>query len=435
MSLFAAYKAGQLETPYFKNCSGMSIHSSMSCCPKPSEKVVLSRLTRSRMVALDQVQASNAKIATTYPDGLVAVFAGATAGIGETSLREFARHASRPRIYVIGRSREACDRLDADLKNVNPDGVYIFIRSDVSLLRNVDEVCKDIRNEETAINVLFMSQGTLNLTKGKPAAPPFFFSYRCSTRIYPSTRPMTRRGPRSRNSSSVAEEQATGTDEGLSYMLGLTYFGRMRMAANLLPLLQRAKGLRRVVSSFAGAHDGKVYEEDWQGKEGRVPALAARGHSAAMMTLGLAALARRAPEVSFVHNFPGSVRTNLIRGDEGFVMQIIKYAFKVALLFVAVPLREVGERHAFYCTSAKYPAQQGAGMEGGVGVPLPAGASAAEGLEGKMGSGVYTIDAQGESAGADVHDLHARCRTDGTAGRLWGYTESEFKRVTGAVSI
>lgn len=122
---------------------------------------------KNKMVALDKVQASNASVAKTYPETLVGVFAGATAGIGETSLREFARHTSKPRIYIIGRSKEACDRLSVDLKKVNPGGEYFFIRSDISLLRNVDEVCKDIRNKESAINVLFMSQGTLNFTKGK----------------------------------------------------------------------------------------------------------------------------------------------------------------------------------------------------------------------------------------------------------------------------
>lgn len=123
------------------------------------------------MVALDKVQKSNAQITMTHPEGLVAVFAGATAGIGETSLREFARRTPKPRIYVIGRSQEACDRLDIDLKRVNPEGQYIFIRSDVSLLRNVDDVCRQIRDKESAINVLFMSQGTLNFSKGGPEIP------------------------------------------------------------------------------------------------------------------------------------------------------------------------------------------------------------------------------------------------------------------------
>lgn len=124
------------------------------------------------MVSLDKIQSSNDSITTTYPDPLVAVFAGATAGIGETSLREFVRHTNKPRIYIIGRSKEACDRLNVDLKSVNSGGEYIFIRSDVSLLRNVDQVCKDIRSKESAINVLFMSQGSLNFKKGK--MDPYF---------------------------------------------------------------------------------------------------------------------------------------------------------------------------------------------------------------------------------------------------------------------
>lgn len=217
-------------------------------------------------------------------------------------------------------------------------------------------------------------------------------------------------------------------------MLGLSYFGRMRMAVNLLPLLQRTPpgGLRRVVSAFAGAHDGKVYEDDWQARKGTIPARAARGHAAAMMTLGLAALARRAPGISFVHDFPGSVKTSLIRGDEGFMMQVMKYAFAVVFFLKGhVPLPEVGERHAFYCTSAKYPAREGDGRGESEGIALPAVVDVANGIDGKKGSGVYTIDAQGESAGTDVMDWHARYRIDGTADRLWEYTESEFERVTG----
>lgn len=152
-----AYSSQESQKPRFTTVVHLDI------CLKSS----LPLSPRSKMVALEEVQASNAKIAETYAEGLVAVFAGATAGIGETSLREFVRHAVKPRIYIIGRSKEACERLDADLKSINSTGEYIFIRSDASLLRNVDEICKDIRSKESAINVLFMSQGSLNLKKGE----------------------------------------------------------------------------------------------------------------------------------------------------------------------------------------------------------------------------------------------------------------------------
>lgn len=117
------------------------------------------------MVALEKVIESNGQLTQAYPDGLVAVFAGATSGIGEIALRNFVQHTSKPHVYIIGRSQEACDRIDIDLKTINPGGTYIFMRCDLSLLRNVDNVCKEIKAKEPTINLLFMSQGTLNINK------------------------------------------------------------------------------------------------------------------------------------------------------------------------------------------------------------------------------------------------------------------------------
>lgn len=64
------------------------------------------------------------------------------------------------------------------------------------------------------------------------------------------------------------------------------------MVANLLPPLQKADGLRRVVSAFAGANEGKVWENDWQGAK-EAPIRAVIGHIATMMTLGMEALAKK----------------------------------------------------------------------------------------------------------------------------------------------
>lgn len=65
--------------------------------------------------------------------------------------------------------------------------------------------------------------------------------------------------------------------------MSLTYFGRLRLVANLLPLLHKASGLRRVVSAFAGAKEGIVYQNAWQqGHENKVPFSGARGHAVSM---------------------------------------------------------------------------------------------------------------------------------------------------------
>lgn len=113
------------------------------------------------MVSLSAVQASNARIASTLPSGLVAIFVGATNGIGETTLKQFAKHTRRPRVYFIGRSDEAGNRIAAECKALNAEGEFAFIKADTSLIRNVDSICQDIRRKEKAINLLFLSTGTL----------------------------------------------------------------------------------------------------------------------------------------------------------------------------------------------------------------------------------------------------------------------------------
>ena len=113
------------------------------------------------MVSLTDVQSSNSRIASSLPPGLVAVFVGATSGIGETSLKQFAKYTTRPRVYFVGRSQEAGDRIKGECQALNPEGEYIFIKADTSLIRNVDSVCKDIKSKEKAVNLLFLSTGTL----------------------------------------------------------------------------------------------------------------------------------------------------------------------------------------------------------------------------------------------------------------------------------
>lgn len=118
------------------------------------------------MVVLSDVTASNASLFTSLPSGLVAVFAGATAGIGEMTLKAFVKHTQQPKIYFIGRSQEAGDKLQQELQALNDGGQYHFIKSDMSLLKNVDEVCQRIKTKEKAINLLFLTQGSLRIFGG-----------------------------------------------------------------------------------------------------------------------------------------------------------------------------------------------------------------------------------------------------------------------------
>ncbi|KAH8162616.1 hypothetical protein CIB48_g5626 [Xylaria polymorpha] len=90
------------------------------------------------MVNLTAIIASNERISSALPPGLVAVFVGGTSGVGEYTLQAFARYARAPKVIIVGRSREAADRILEECRGVNPEGCFEFVRGDVSLLRNVE---------------------------------------------------------------------------------------------------------------------------------------------------------------------------------------------------------------------------------------------------------------------------------------------------------
>ena len=117
-------------------------------------------------VTIEQIRASNAQISSTLPSGMVAVFAGATSGIGETSLKQFAKNTIKPRIYFLGRSQSSGDRIRGELEALNPEGEYIFLSVDVSLLRAVDDVCREIKARERSVNLLFLSTGSMITGQG-----------------------------------------------------------------------------------------------------------------------------------------------------------------------------------------------------------------------------------------------------------------------------
>ncbi|KAF2476698.1 uncharacterized protein BDR25DRAFT_300590 [Lindgomyces ingoldianus] len=332
------------------------------------------------MVFLDLVKSSNTKL----PSHLVAVFVGGTSGIGEYALKAFAKHCKHPRAYFIGRSQKAADRISSELKTLNPDGEYIFMRMDTGLLKNVDKACQELKAKEKVINILFITTGTLS--------------------------------------------SGTDTEEGLHLAASLIVHSRTRFMLNLLPLLRAAPDLRRVVSVMAGTKEGPFVNEDFQCRN--VPLMRARGQGASTITLSLETVAKMAPEVSFIHDFPGPVRSNIAR-DPGFVPFILKAIFKVFGPLVYIPNDESGERHLYLATSAQYPPHDGEAS----GVPVGGGLAIAHGTNGKPGSGVYTVDQHCESGGAKNEELLAKLRTEGWDKKIWDHIQGEFVRITGKESI
>lgn len=145
----------------------------------------------------------------------------------------------------------------------------------------------------------------------------------------------------------------TETSEGLQVGTTLITYSRNRFIVNLLPLLQQATALRRVVNAFAAGKEGPISIDDFQGR--KVPLLSARGHGSSLVTLSLEALAKKAPDVTFIHNFPGPFKSNLLRGGQGaaiFVLKVVSTLTSPMLTWYSG--LECGERHLFLATSARY---------------------------------------------------------------------------------
>ncbi|KAF2152880.1 NAD(P)-binding protein [Myriangium duriaei CBS 260.36] len=333
------------------------------------------------MVSLQVVEASNARIATELPPGLVAVFTGATSGIGEYTLKAFAQHANKPRIYFVGRSQQAADRIKKECETLNPEGRYTFFQADLTLMKNVDDICDQIKNREQVVDLLFETQGGFQAGKE--------------------------------------------TTENLHNMAALIYFSRTRFATNLLPLLQRSTSLRRIITVGAAGTEGPIV---WDDLQLRSMSLKTRASMISMLTLSLEALAQQAPDVSFIHSYPGAVRSNLTREwtVPSFLMWMI---FTLLGWAIYVPEREVGERHVFLATSAKYPPKS-AGTGVAKTVALPEEVEVGLGSNDQKGSGVYLVDVkQGDSSQVASSALLAKMRSEGSVKRLWDYTQEQFDRV------
>lgn len=63
----------------------------------------------------------------------------------------------------IFRSQDVADKLCKELEDLNPGSKAVFIKKDISILKNVDEVCEELQRREKKINILFLSAGYMSL--------------------------------------------------------------------------------------------------------------------------------------------------------------------------------------------------------------------------------------------------------------------------------
>lgn len=70
-------------------------------------------------------------------------------------------------LTVMFRSQDKANNLCKELEDLNPGSQAIFIKKDISILKNVDEVCEELQRREKKINILFLSAGYMSLSGRK----------------------------------------------------------------------------------------------------------------------------------------------------------------------------------------------------------------------------------------------------------------------------
>ncbi|KAK5674900.1 hypothetical protein LTS10_012312 [Elasticomyces elasticus] len=262
------------------------------------------------MVALSEVRSANAALSKIHSSS-TAVFIGATRGIGLATLKAFAKHIPNPTAIIIGRNRTAFASELENLRQINPNGTYTFIESEITLIKDIDAVCETIKRKlnDSKIDLLVTSQGYIS------------FAGR--------------------------ETNADGLDNSIS----LRYYGRVRFTQNLLPVMATHG---RVISILAGGQEGKIIEDDLDLERNyTIPQSAAQ--FASMMTLSFDHLAAQNPEKTFIHAFPGLTSTGLLgRSATGVLGVVFRWVLEPLLGLFSAKAEDVGERMLYYGTAAEF---------------------------------------------------------------------------------
>ncbi|KXH45009.1 hypothetical protein CSIM01_01138 [Colletotrichum simmondsii] len=236
--------------------------------------------------------------------GFVAVFAGATSGIGLATLKVLTVSLVSPRFYVIGRSKANFAPQIAALRRSNPSASIHFIETEIALLRNVSAVCEDIVRREPHVDLLYR----------------------------------------------------------LDICFALSHYIRIRLIQGLLSSLLRANE-PRIVSVLAGGHEKPLFTEGGDlglRLRGNYTAPRAVDQVTTIHSLALMFLAKAHPRISFLHVYPGWVSTSFLSnllGSGGVLGKMVATVVGPLYRMVAMSEDECGQRQAFNATSERYPSR------------------------------------------------------------------------------
>ena len=201
------------------------------------------------------------------------------------------------------------------------------------------------------------------------------------------------------------------------------YYSRIRFTQQLLPLLQSASPqLSRVVSVLAPGQESTIDFDDLDLKH-NFSLRKAAAHAVTMTDFAFEEFATKNPTVSFVHSYPGGVKTGFFKESAFVIQAMMRLAFTLMSPWT-IPIQESGERHLYAATSAAYPPKAG---EGGVEV---GDGEVKKGSAGEIGTGAYFIGSDGEMRASAKVLKELRSKDAGA--KVWAHTMKLFENIRGS---
>ncbi|KAH9892461.1 hypothetical protein C8Q73DRAFT_746333 [Cubamyces lactineus] len=248
------------------------------------------------MPSLALARAANAAFSPAYFP--VAVFVGGTSGIGKATAEAFARYTKgNAHIVIVGRNKSAADSIIASFpKPIAPEAKHEFVSCDAFLMKDIQRVTTSLRERLPKINFLVLSPGLLTF-KGRVETP-----------------------------------------EGIDRRLGLHYYARWKFIYDLMPLLQKARDAgedAKVMSVLAAGH-GKAVDMNDLGVKNYSPAKAGMT-SPTYTDLMMESYLEQNPGISFVHIYPGVVRTPLLQTSHPVLRYLNPISYALLYPFSVAP--------------------------------------------------------------------------------------------------
>ena len=135
----------------------------------------------------------------------------------------------------------------------------------------------------------------------------------------------------------------------------------MRFISNLLPLLSKSSS-PRVVSILAAGREATIVTSDFElSSPDNYSLVNATNHTATLTTLAMDELSKENPKVTFIHKYPGIVKTGLLgkmfddwKGAWKILGVLAQHVLLPVMGLFQVSAEEAGERGLYIATTEKY---------------------------------------------------------------------------------